>query len=399
MDARHKTVGPLVRYCALVNDNRLEPDQAQLRIARRLQELYDELTTGRLARKTSSLGWLFAKKRKTENTTKGLYIWGDVGRGKSMLMDLFHGTLPVKRKRRVHFHEFMSDVHERIHDWRQKRKAGQVKGDDPIPPVADALAEEAWVLSFDEFQVTDIADAMILGRLFERLYTHNVVVVATSNVPPDELYRDGLNRALFLPFIAMLKERMTVCELAADMDYRLEKLEGAPTYYTPLGKESDAAVQAVWDRLTAGAHGTAETLHLKGRTLKVSRTAQGIARFTFDELCENPLGAADFLKIAHSYHTVVLERIPKLRPENRNEARRFVWLIDALYDNAVKLVASAEAEPDALYPAGDTAFEFQRTASRLIEMRSHDYLALPHGRVSEHQEEDRKVTAASKAPA
>ena len=399
MDARHKTVGPLVRYCALVNDNRLEADKAQLRIARRLQELYDELTTGRLARKTSSLGWLFARKRNTGSAPKGLYIWGDVGRGKSMLMDLFHNTLPVKRKRRVHFHEFMSDVHERIHDWRKQRKAGKVKGDDPIVPVADALAEEAWVLSFDEFQVTDIADAMILGRLFERLYSHNVVVVATSNVPPDELYRDGLNRALFLPFIAMLKEHMTVCELAAEMDYRLEKLEGAPTYYTPLGEESDAAVQAVWDRLTAGAHGTAETLHVKGRTITVNHAAQGIARFTFQELCENPLGAADFLKIAHSYHTVVLEGIPRLRPDKRNEARRFVWLIDALYDNAVKLVASADAEPDELYPAGDTAFEFQRTASRLIEMRSHDYLALPHGRVSEHIEDESRMTATTKAPA
>jgi cell division protein ZapE len=288
----------------------------------------------------------------------------------------------VVRKRRAHFHEFMADVHERVHAWRQKLKRGEVQGDDPIAPVAAAIAEEAWLLCFDEFHVTDIADAMILGRLFTRLFEHGVVVIATSNVAPDDLYRDGLNRDLFLPFIAQLRERMTVVRLDARTDFRLEKLAGAPIWYVPADAAADAAMDQAWRRLTGGLHGAAHEVSNKGRVIHVPRAAMGVARFSFADLCERPLGALDYLKLAHEFHTVLIDRIPVMDFPRRNEAKRFITLIDTLYDQAVKLVASSEAEPDALYQAenGNEAMEFKRTASRLIEMRSESYLALPHGR-------------------
>ena len=268
-----------------------------------------------------------------------------------------------------------------MNSWKCARR-GEVAGEDPIAPVAAALAAEAWLLCFDEFHVTDIADAMILGRLFTRLFEHGVVVVATSNVAPADLYKDGLNRALFLPFIALIGERMVVVRLDARTDFRLEKLAEVPVWHVPADAAAAAALGAAWRSLTAGHEGAAHDLMVKGRVLRVPRAAMGAAWFTFPDLCEQPLGAEDYLRIAHEFHTVVLEHIPVMGIERRNETRRFITLIDTLYDNAVKLVASAEAEPAALYAAteGFEALEFRRTVSRLIEMRSRDYLALPHGR-------------------
>jgi cell division protein ZapE len=249
---------------------------------------------------------------------------------------------------------------------------------------AEAIAQETWLLCFDEFHVTDIADAMILGRLFKRLFELGIVVVATSNVPPRELYQDGLNRALFLPFIALTEQHMEIVRLSARTDFRLEKLGGAPVWYMPADAAAERALDEAWSRLTAGHAGSPIDLAVKGRTVRVPRAAMGVAQFSFHELCEQPFAAADYLKIAHEFHTVVLGHIPVMDYDRRNEAKRFIMLIDTFYDNAVKLVASAAAEPDALYraDAGFEANEFKRTASRLIEMRSRSYLALPHGRTA-----------------
>jgi cell division protein ZapE len=370
------------RYAALVAAGEIEHDAAQALIAARLATLEARLAQHRLARKSSSLGWMFGRRDNGGGRIKGCYIFGDVGRGKTMLMDLFFATTRVQRKRRTHFHEFMLDVHERVHAYRQKLKRGEVKGDDAIPLVAADLAAEAWLLCFDEFHVTDIADAMILGRLFTRLFDLGVVVVATSNAEPDDLYRDGLNRDLFLPFVALLEERMEVVRLAARTDFRLEKLSGAPVWHAPADEDAEVALDMAWERLTGAFAEKPYDLVVKGRTIRVPQAAMGVARFTFQQLCGQPLGANDYIRIAHEFHTILIDHIPAMDYAHRNEAKRFIILIDTLYDHAVKLIASAAAEPDALYRASDgfEAQEFHRTASRLIEMRSEDYLALPHGR-------------------
>jgi cell division protein ZapE len=369
------------RYAAGVAGGLIEPDSAQLAVVDRLARLEAQIAERRLARKSSSLGWMFGSREKPQSKIKGLYICGDVGRGKTMLMDLFFEASLVLRKRRAHFHEFMLDVHERVHALRQRMKLGEYPGADPIELVAGDLAREAWLLCFDEFHVTDIADAMILGRLFAQLFARGVVLVATSNVEPAELYKDGLNRALFLPFIRMLEDTTEVVRLSSRTDFRLEKLAGMHVWYVPADAVADAALDRAWHQLTRGRTGETQELPLKGRSVRVPRAAMGVARFSFSDLCEQPLGAADYLRIAREYHTIILDHVPVMTFETRNAAKRFIILIDTLYDLNVKLIASAEAEPDGLY-RGDEGFEvleFRRTASRLVEMRSQDYLARPHG--------------------
>ena len=369
------------QYAAGVAAGRVESDAAQLAVLEKMARLETRIAEYRLTRKSSSLGWLFASRERALPRIKGIYLYGDVGRGKTMLMDFFFETSPVVRKRRAHFHEFMLDVHERIHAIRQDMKRGEHAGEDPIRLVAETLADEAWLLCFDEFHVTDIADAMILGRLFTQLFARDVVVIATSNVPPDELYKDGLNRALFVPFIQMLEARMDIVRLDARTDFRLEKLAGLPVWYVPADAAADLKLDDVWRRLTGGNHGAAHELVLHGRSVHVPRAFMGVARFSFPDLCERPLAAADYLRIAREYHSIVLDHVPVMTYDNRDAAKRFIILIDTLYDHNVKLIASAAAEPDALYRAdeGFEAAEFRRTASRLIEMRSQAYLARPHG--------------------
>ena len=368
-------------YDANVAAGRIERDEAQIAIVEKMTRLEQRVLEHRPARNSSALAWLFASRERSQPPIKGLYVYGEVGRGKTMLMDLFFESSPVERKRRAHFHEFMLDVHERIYLIRQKMKAGEYAGDDPVRLVAAELAEEAWLLCFDEFHVTDIADAMILGRLFAGLFERDVVVVATANVPPDELYKDGLNRALFVPFIAMLNARMDLVRLAARTDFRLEKLAGQPVWYVPDDARADAALDQAWRRLTGGEHGSAREITLRGRSIHVPRAFMGVARFSFHDLCEQPLAAADYLRIAREFHTIIIDHVPAMTYDNRDAAKRFIILIDTLYDMNVKLIASAATAPEALYIAdeGFEAREFKRTASRLIEMRSQPYLARPHG--------------------
>ena len=368
----HPTVAQL--YAHLVETGELRQDPAQQPVIQALDRLNDEICAKRLARKSSALGWLFAKK--PQATFTGLYIHGGVGRGKTMLMDLFFDTVPVRRKRRSHFNAFMADVQDRIQKHRQARKDGLVKEDDPIPPVARALADEAWVLCFDEFSVTDIADAMILSRLFSALFDHGVVLVATSNVAPDDLYRDGLNRQLFLPFIAMLKRKTTVLGLESSTDHRMEKLSRMPVYLTPLTADNLALMDSAWNAASHDKAGRPDKVMVKGRRVPVPLAQGAAARFSFADLCEKPLGARDYLAIAARYSTIFIDRVPVLAEGKRNEAKRFILLIDTLYDSHTRLVLTAEAAPDQLYAdrKGTEAFEFARTASRLIEMQSRDWL-------------------------
>ncbi|MBI1365051.1 MAG: cell division protein ZapE [Alphaproteobacteria bacterium] len=364
--------GPLHRYRALVAAGALEPDPAQERAAERLQALEDALARARRFR-------LFAG---PQPAPRGVYLWGEVGRGKSLLMDIFFNNSAARAKRRVHFHEFMAETHERIARFRalDARKRKRAPGtnpksiDDPMPPVAFEITDETKLLCLDEFQVRDIADAMILGRLFDALFARGLVVVATSNRPPDELYWDGINRQLFLPFIDMLKSRLDVLELEAARDYRLARLTGAPVYYRPLGPDADEAMDDAWAQLICGAREREEKLYVQGRMLIIPRVARDAARFHFRDLCQKPLGAADYLAIARRYGAIFIDRIPRMSPDMRDAARRFINLIDALYDTRTKLVCSADGEPADLYPAGDGAVDFGRTVSRLLEMRSADYL-------------------------
>ena len=366
-------------YQALVSSGAIEPDPAQEEVAQVFSDLEERLSSYKPLRKQGLFGRLFADK--DEPPPRGLYVHGDVGRGKTMLMDLFFQQSPVEHKRRAHFHEFMADVHERIYSYRQGIARGEIADGDVIALTAASIFEQAWLLCFDEFHVTDIADAMILGRLFAKLFELGTVVVATSNVAPDDLYKGGLNRALFIPFIAQISERMQVLRLDARTDFRLEKLAGVKMWLVPSDLAATSALDDAWVKMTGNAPCKPRDISIKGRLLHVPCSAHGVARFSFAEICERPLAASDYLRLARDYHTIMIDRIPVMNYAERNAAKRFITLIDTLYDNRVKLMASAEAIPVALYVAteGNEASEFKRTSSRLIEMSSESYLALPHG--------------------
>jgi cell division protein ZapE len=362
------------RYAKLVAAGELRPDPDQKAAVEILEDLAEELAE---TKNRGSLIWRLAGRMK--EPPAGVYMWGGVGRGKSMLMDLAFHCIPYAPKRRVHFHEFMQEVHERLRIERAKEEG------DPIPPVAKAIAAEAKLLCFDEMVINNSADAMILSRLFSQLLEAGVTVVTTSNRPPKDLYLNGLNRELFLPFIALIERELKVVPLNGPTDYRLHRLGGMPTWYVPNGPAATAALREAFFRLTDyppedSANVPTEELKLAGgRTLHVPKSLKGVVVFSFRRLCGEARGAPDYLAIARRFHTVIIVGIPRLGPENRNEAARFVTLIDELYEHKVKLLAAADAAPQDLYVAGDGAFEFERTASRLIEMQSEDYLALGHG--------------------
>ncbi len=373
--------GPLPAYRARIAEGVLTADPSQRMAAERLQDLWVKLRDYDPRPEPAPAGGLLGRllRRKPaegadEARPHGLYLVGEVGRGKSMLMDLFFAAARVTRKKRVHFHRFMQDAHARIHAWKRADPAG----DDPIPPLAERIAGEAALLCFDEFQVNDIADAMILGRLFQALFARGVVVVATSNTLPDNLFAGQPGRDAFLPFIALIKSNLDVLVLEGARDYRRARLRGIPTWHVPADGRADRALDDAFSQLAGAAPRRAERLMVTGRTLTVPLAADGVARFDFAALCGQPLGPGDYLAIATHFHALVLDAIPRLGPDNHNEARRFITLIDALYEHRVKLVASAEASPDQLYAAGEGAAAFRRTASRLEEMQSQDYLALPH---------------------
>ena len=354
----------LARLEARIAAGEAQSDAAQIEAAQRLDALAHALENWSLKR-----GWvsnLFTAQK--QPAPRGLYIWGQVGRGKTMLMDLFHASVTFEPKRRIHFHEFMAEVHDLIAAARA-RDAG-----DPIPVAAQEIAKRARLICFDEFHVTDITDAMILGRLFTALFERQVVVVATSNVPPEDLYKDGLNRQLFEPFIDLLASKTETLELVAAKDFRLEKLAGHPLYFSPLDDTARRAIRAAFTRITGVWRGKPMVLEVKGRPVRVPEQARGAAVFDFTDLCSLPLGSLDYLSIAHAFHTVLITNVPELNRNRRAEARRFINLIDTLYDARVGLVVSAACEPGKIYPQGDEAFLFERTASRLIEMRSEAYL-------------------------
>nr|WP_255935536.1 cell division protein ZapE [Kordiimonas sp. SCSIO 12610] len=394
----NKTKSPQMAYEDLKVIGEIKPDEHQANAVSHFERLYTDLSGyPELTQKRSSLSiksWRFANffrwSGDDRKPPRGLYLYGGIGRGKSMLMDLFHDLAPLKAKKRVHFHEFMLDVHVRMKEWRgfsgKERIAhgGKPAEDDPIPPVARQIALEATLLCFDEMQVTDIADAMILGRLFRELMELGVVIVATSNRVPDDLYKDGLNRQLFMPFIDMINKEFDVVALDGPTDYRLNRFKGVPTYYTPINDKTTQQLSDAFFRLTDRDvedrdKVPSDTLMVQGRELFVPKAARGVAVFSFKRLCANPLGAADYLAIARRYHTVIMVAIPKMNKEKRNEAKRFVTFIDALYEHGVKLLCSAEVEASELYPSGDGAFEFERTVSRLMEMQSDEYIARGHG--------------------
>ena len=357
--------GPEALYRERCEAGAIRPDPAQAHAVEHLEALHRALAGYAPAPR----GWLGRFVGGASSAPKGLYLWGPVGRGKSMLMDLFFAAAPVTRKRRVHFHAFMLDVHNRIERERRARSR------QPILRVAAALAEEASLLCFDEFQVNDIADAMILERLFRALFDAGTVVVATSNRHPERLYESGLQRDRFLPFIALLQQRLEVVALDSGRDYRLARMIGKSVYFQPLGDKAHRAIAAAFADLSDGMPATHETLTVMARSLEVPRTAGNVAWFTFDELCARPLSAVDYLALAERFAAILIEGIPRLGPRQRNEAQRFHILIDTLYEARTLLVASAEAPPQEIYVEGDGSFEFQRTVSRLMEMQSEDYVA------------------------
>lgn len=378
---RSMNKGPLANLAVRRAAGEIHADPVQECIVQRLQAVHDQLVAmaahparpGLLAR----LGLGHAAK--PPSGPHGLYIWGPVGRGKSMLMDLFFADAPVAKKRRVHFHEFMLEVHERLHRRREKLASeGAPPEADTIPPIAREIAEATRLLCFDEFQVTNIADAMILGRLFETLFDQGITVIATSNRAPDDLYKGGLQRDRFLPFIDLVKQRLEILELGGDHDYRMDRLRNFDVYLTPLGAWANAKLDEAFRALAAGADGEPRVLRAQGRDVDVPRAAPGVAMAHYLDWCAKPMGAADFLCIASNFHTVILADIPRMGPDSQDKAARFVTMIDEFYEKKVKFICSAATAPAGLYVDGDGAFEFQRTVSRLMEMQSPEYLALEH---------------------
>ena len=358
-------MGPLKTYQKRLNKGDLKPDPEQEQAAYALQRVYEEVVAYKPKK-----GW-FSKR---EDPPKGLYMYGGVGRGKSMLMDLFFECLPKDmKKERVHFHEFMIGVHDYIHS-RREAEGGREGVDATLPLLACRIAERSRVLCFDEFHVTDVADAMILGRLFRAVFEQGVTVVATSNWEPDRLYEGGLKRDRFLPFIELLKDKMDVLHLNSPTDYRTKFLASEGTYFYPFSAETTKKVDALFKHLTDDAEMNEDTVEVKGRTITVPRAAKGIARFTFPQLCEQPHGAEDFLALSRRYHTVFLENTPKMGYDRSNEAKRFMIMVDTFYEMGTRLVIGADAPPHKLYYGDDLAFEFERTVSRLLEMQSAEYL-------------------------
>ncbi len=360
------------RYDELIAAGELQPDADQQKAVAVLDRLADEFGAEPAGLWKRLIGGKASQPR-------GVYLWGGVGRGKSMLMDLAFTAVPVAKKRRVHFHEFMLEVHARLRVEREKESG------DPIEPVAEEIAAEARLLAFDEMVINNSADAMILSRLFAHLLEQGVTIITTSNRPPRDLYKDGLNRELFLPFIDLLEKQLDVVPLNGPVDYRLQRLGGVPTWYVPNGPEATEALSKAFFRLTDyppedREHVPSGDIPVQGgRSLHVPKCLKGVAVFSFKRLCAEARGGPDYLAIARRFHTVIIVGIPKLGPENRNEAARLVTLIDALYEHKVKLLAAADAQPSELYQNGDGVFEFERTASRLVEMQSGDYLASGHG--------------------
>ncbi|PZQ97858.1 MAG: cell division protein ZapE [Cereibacter sphaeroides] len=357
------------QYDALVADGRLRADPAQRGLLPDMEAIRTWLET----HPDRPRGGLLGLFHKPATPPRGLYIWGGVGRGKSMVMDLFFASVAISAKRRVHFHAFMQEIHHGMHTARQRGV------DDALAPVAETVAAEVRLLCFDEMQITDITDAMIVGRLFELLMADGVVIVTTSNRPPEDLYKDGLNRASFLPFIALLRASLEVVELHSPTDYRQHRLEGAQVYFTPAGHAAKAAIGAIWADLTGGMPAAPLRLPVNGRTVEVPAFVNGIGRASFWDLCARPLSAADFLAIASAVRVLILEDVPQLSSSNYNEAKRFVTLIDTLYEARVRLICSAAEVPERLYIEGTGAFEFERTASRLREMQAADWPGGPAG--------------------
>ena len=367
-DASDISDGPLPAYRRLAREGKLRSDPAQLLAAEKLQSLHNALARGNGQRSwRERLGLA----HRAESATQGLYIFGGVGRGKSMLMDLFFASAPAEKKRRVHFLAFMLEVHDSLHA-RREHVAGE-----PIPELAAAIAQETRLLCFDEFQVTNIADAMLLGRLFAALFDEGLVVVATSNSAPDDLYKGGLQRERFLPFIALLKEKLDILQLDGGLDYRRIRIRDLALYHTPLGESATRSLEEGFERLTDNAVAQPATLAVQGRTLTLAKTAKGVALLSFDELCRRPLGAADYLAIAANFPTVLLDGVPVMNRDDYNAARRFLTLIDAFYDHHVHLIVAADDVPDRLFSAGFGAEDFRRAASRLMEMQTLDYLTQP----------------------
>ena len=397
--AHTENQGPTAEYQSLMQEGELKPDADQARTVTELQRLHLELIdyadaggkkNGFLVKSgwlSGLLSWFDANQR----PPKGVYLYGGVGRGKSMLMDLFFSVAPLTAKRRVHFHEFMLDIHARLETWhglfREKRlQFGEQRGnEDPIPAIAKQIASETTLLCFDELQVTDIADAMVVARLFNELFDQGVIVVATSNRAPDDLYKNGLNRQRFIPFIERIKETLAIVPLNGPTDYRYDRLKGAEIYFFPVNEETTAKLSATFFRLTDRSVEDRDKvpsaeLTVQGRKLFVPKAARGVAVFSFKRLCANPLGSADYLAIARTYHTVIMVAIPQFNEANSNETTRFITLIDVLYEYGVKFLCSAAVPPQLLYQGDSSHFEFERTVSRLMEMRSEEYLARGHGK-------------------